>query len=175
MSLSSCVLFLMEDSSSSDDSDLEDILFDDDEQLLLMLAAKEEEDNKRLKRPGSKFGRLCIPRNRTLGHAMLMQDYFSEVPTYPAYLFHRQYRMRRSLFVKIVETCVAKTRYFKCRRNAADSLGFSGYQKISAATRVLAYGIPANYADEYLHIGEDTTMESVRRFCKVMIDGAVLM
>jgi hypothetical protein len=70
----------MEDSSSSDDSDLEDILFDDDEQLLLMLAAKEEEDNKRIKRPGSKVDWLCIPRNRTLGHAMLMQDYFSEVP-----------------------------------------------------------------------------------------------
>jgi hypothetical protein len=55
----------MEDSSSSDDSDLEDILFDDDEQLLLMLVAKEEEDNKRIKWPGSKVSRLCIPRNRT--------------------------------------------------------------------------------------------------------------
>jgi hypothetical protein len=77
----------MEDSSSSNDSDLEDILFDNDEQLLFMLAAKEQEDNKRIKRPGSKVGRLCIPRNRKLGHAMLMQDYFSEVPMYPAYLF----------------------------------------------------------------------------------------
>jgi hypothetical protein len=77
--------------------------------------------------------------------------------------------MWRSLFVKIVETCVAKTRYFKRRRNAADLLGFSGYEKISAAMRVLAYGILADYADEYLRIGEDTTMESVRRFCKVMI------
>jgi hypothetical protein len=108
MSLSSCALFVMEDSSSSDDSNLEDILFDDDKQLLLMLVAKGEEDNKRLKRPGSKVGRLCIPWNRTLGHAMLMQDYFSEVPTYPAYLFRHRYQMRRSLFVKIVETCVAK-------------------------------------------------------------------
>jgi hypothetical protein len=100
---------------------------------------------------------------------MLMQDYFSEVPTYPAYLFHRQYRMQRSIFVKIVETCIAKTRYFKRQRNAAGLLGFSGYQKISAAMRVSAYGIPADYADEYLRIGEDTTMESVHRFCKVMI------
>jgi hypothetical protein len=89
LSLSSCALFLMEDSSSSDDFDLEDILYDNDEQLLLMLAAKEEEDNKRFKRPGSKVSRLCIPRNRMLGHVMLMQDYFSKVPTYPAYLFRR--------------------------------------------------------------------------------------
>jgi hypothetical protein len=119
----------MEDSSSSDDSDLEDILFDDDEQLLLTIAAKELEDNKRTRRPGSKIVRLCIPRNRMLGHAILMQDYFSEVPTYPAYLFRHRYQMRRSLFVKIVETCIAKTWYFKCWRNAAGLLDFSGYQK----------------------------------------------
>jgi hypothetical protein len=77
--------------------------------------------------------------------------------------------MRRSLFVKIVETCIAKTRYFKRRGNAAGLLGFSGYQKISAAMRVLAYRIPADYTNEYLRIGEDTTMEYTRRFCKVMI------
>jgi hypothetical protein len=88
MPLSKCALFLIEDSSSSDDSDLEDILFDDDEQLLLMLAAKEEEDNKRIKRPRSKVVQLCIPQNRMLGHAMLIQDYFLEVPTYLAYLFN---------------------------------------------------------------------------------------
>jgi hypothetical protein len=77
--------------------------------------------------------------------------------------------MQRSLFVKIVETCIAKTWYFKCRRNAAGLLGFSGYQKISATMRVLAYVIPADYADEDLHISEDTTIMSVRRFRKVMI------
>lgn len=42
-------------------------------------------------------------------------------------------------------------------------LGFSAYQKISAAMRVIAYGIPADYASE------DTTIESVRRFAKVII------
>ena len=48
-------------------------------------------------------------------------------------------------------------------------LGFSAYQKISAAMRVIAYGIPADYADEYLRIGEDTIIESVRMFAKVII------
>jgi hypothetical protein len=37
------------------------------------------------------------------------------------------------------------------------------------AMRVLAYRITTNYADEYIRIGEDTIIESVRRFCKVMI------
>jgi hypothetical protein len=71
--------------------------------------------------------------------------------------------------VKIVETCITKIRYFKHWRNAAGLLGFSGYQNISAAMRVLAYRIPADYADEYLRIGEDITIESVHRFRKVMI------
>ena len=77
--------------------------------------------------------------------------------------------MRRSLFVKLVEACEANCWYFTQRRNAMDLKGFSAYQKISAAMRVIAYGIPADYADEYLRIGEDTTIESVRRFAKVII------
>jgi len=77
--------------------------------------------------------------------------------------------MRRSLFVKIVEACEANCRYFTQRRNAAGLKGFSAYQKISAAMRVIAYGVPADYADEYLRIGEDSTIESVRRFAKVIV------
>ena len=77
--------------------------------------------------------------------------------------------MRQSLFVKIVESCEANCRYFTQRRNATGLKGFSAYQKISAAMRVIAYGVPADYADEYLRIGEDSTIESVRRFAKVII------
>jgi hypothetical protein len=40
------------------------------------------------------------------------------------------------------------------------TMGFRAFQKISAAMRVIAYGIPADYTDEYLCIGQDTTMES---------------
>ena len=77
--------------------------------------------------------------------------------------------MRRSLFVKIVQACEANCRYFTQRRNAAGLKGFSAYQKISAAMRVIAYGVPVDYANEYLRIGEDSTIESVRRFAKVII------
>ena len=35
--------------------------------------------------------------------------------------------------------------------------------------RVIAYGVPTDYADEYLRIGEDSTIESVRRFAKVIV------
>jgi hypothetical protein len=35
--------------------------------------------------------------------------------------------------------------------------------------RVIAYGIPADYTDEYLCIGEDTTIKSVWLFAKIVI------
>ena len=62
--------------------------------------------------------------------------------------------MCRELFVRIVEACGKNYRYFVQRRNAAGLLGFSSYQKISAAMRAIAYGVPADYTDEYLRTGQ---------------------
>jgi hypothetical protein len=149
------------DWSSSDDSDLDELLEDDDtEMMAIVLAVKELEDRAKLldQRRGSQMGSLCIPWNRAAGHEQLMQDYFAEVSTYPPRLFRRRYRMHRSLFVKIVKDCEANSNYFKRRRNTAGTMGFSAFQKITAAMRVLAYGIPTDYTDEYLRIGQDTTM-----------------
>jgi hypothetical protein len=147
----------LSDSSFSDDSDIEDLLHDDDdcEIALLLLAVKDHEDHAKPLdwRRGSVKGRTCIQRNHLLGHATQMQDYFAEVPTYSPNLFRRRYRKRRSLFVKIVNDVEANSNYFKQRRNIAGELGFSAYQKISAAMRVIAYGIPADYTDEYHRIG----------------------
>ena len=55
--------------------------------------------------------RLCILRNRHLGNEMMMQDYFADNPTYPPHLFRIRYRMRRTLFVKIVQACEANCRF----------------------------------------------------------------
>jgi hypothetical protein len=159
--------------SSSDDSDIEELLQDDDvEMMSLLVDVQEIEDRAKLldHRRGSVMGREYIYRNRGLGHEQLMRDYFAkEHPTYPPRLFRRRYRMRRSLFVKIVNDCEAASDYFKRRRSASGQWGFSAYQKISAAMRVLAYGVPADYTDEYLRIGVQTTTDSVRRFAKLVI------
>jgi hypothetical protein len=135
--------------SSSDDSDIEELLQDDDVEMMSFLVDVQEiEDRAKLldHRRGSVMGREYIYRNRGLGHEQLMRDYFAkEHPTYPPRLFRRRYRMRRSLFVKIVNDCEAASDYFKRRRSASGQWGFSAYQKISAAMRVLAYGVPADY------------------------------
>ena len=159
-------------SSDSEDSDLDELLHEDDSEMMMaILGLKEIKDRAKLldRRTGSMMGRICIPQNRALGHEMLMQDYFTEVPTYPPRLFRRRYRMRRSLFETIVKDCEANSNYFDQRRNNAGTMGFSPYQKISAAMRVLAYGIPADYTDEYLRIGQQTTTDSVRMFAKMVI------
>ncbi|KAK1615343.1 hypothetical protein QYE76_020860 [Lolium multiflorum] len=162
----------LSDSSSSDDSNLDELLQDDEmEATMLLLSVKELEDRAKLlnRRRGSVFGRNHIQRNRLLGHEQLMEDYFAEVPTYPPHLFHRRYLMRRSLFVRIVKAGEANSNYFKQLRNAIGVMGFSAFQKISAAMRLIAYGIHADYTDEYLRIGEDTTSESVRMFARLII------
>jgi hypothetical protein len=162
----------LSDSSSSDNSDLDELLHDDDlEATILLLSVKELEDHAKLlnRRRASVIGWNHIHRNCLLGHEQLMDDYFAEVPTYPSHLFRRRYRMRRSLFITIVMACEANSNYFKQRRNDAGVMGFSPFQKISAAMRVIAYGIPADYTDEYLRIGEDTTTESMRRFARMII------
>ncbi|XP_071676869.1 uncharacterized protein [Lolium perenne] len=151
---------------------LDELLQDDEvEATILLLSFKELEDRAQpLNRMhGLVIGRNHIQQNHLLGHEKLMEDYFAEVPTYPPHLFHRRYRMRRSLFVKIVKACEAYSNYFKQRRNSAGVMGFRPFQKILVAMRVIAYGIPADYTDEYLRIGEDTTTESAHRFAVMII------
>ncbi|KAK1602962.1 hypothetical protein QYE76_027162 [Lolium multiflorum] len=61
-------------SSDSDDSDIDELLNDDEtEMMLLLFGLKQTEDRMKLL-----MGRMCIPRNRALGHEQLMQDYFAE-------------------------------------------------------------------------------------------------
>ena len=45
----------------------------------------------------------------------------------------------------------------------------SSLQKIATAYRILAYETPADSVDEYIRIRESTTIESMRRFVKVVI------
>lgn len=42
-------------------------------------------------------------------------------------------------------------------------------QKVSAALRVLAYGLPIDMVDEYIQIGQTTTRDCLSRFCRAII------
>jgi hypothetical protein len=160
----------MEDSSSSDDSKLEEVTFNDDiVQMLVMLSTKELEDKKK-KRSGSQVGHIIASsRTACLGITCSCKTTLLMYQPIRHIYFVAGIECGVLFFVKIVKTCEEKRWYFKRKKNASRLLGFSVYQKILVAMRVLSYGIPANYADEYPRIGEDKTIKLVRRFCKVMI------
>ena len=60
--------------------------------------------------------------------------------------------------------------YFVQKRNAAGTLGLSCLQKVVAAFRMIAYGVAADATDDYVRIGESTTLESLRRFATAVVE-----
>ncbi|CAH9093912.1 unnamed protein product [Cuscuta epithymum] len=77
--------------------------------------------------------------------------------------------MSRDLFLQIVGAVTIHDNYFHQRRNATGRLGLSALQKITAVFRMLAYGVPADATDEYVKIGESITIESMKRFCRSIV------
>jgi hypothetical protein len=62
----------------------------------------------------------------------------------------------RKLFGQIIEGVRLHDPYFRCKPDAIGKLGFSLYQKCSAAIRMLAYGVAGNLVDEYMRMSEST-------------------
>ena len=47
--------------------------------------------------------------------------------------------------------------------------GLSSLQKMTAAIRMLAYGVSADAVDDYVRIGESTAIESLKRFVRAIV------
>ncbi|XP_075674911.1 uncharacterized protein LOC142644119 [Castanea sativa] len=78
--------------------------------------------------------------------------------------------MKCSLFLRIQSKVEAHDSYFVQKRNSANKLGLSSLQKITAALRMLAYGVSGDLVDEYVRIGETTALESLKNFITTVID-----
>ena len=78
--------------------------------------------------------------------------------------------MSRELFKRIMNAVEEHDDYFVQKRNAANVLGLSCFQKVTAAMRMLTYGVPADATDEYVRIGESTALESLRKFVRAVIE-----
>jgi hypothetical protein len=60
--------------------------------------------------------------------------------------------------------CGRKSRCLLCtEKNAAHKLGLSCLEKVTTAFRMLCNGVAADITDEFVFIGESTTIESMRR------------
>ncbi|XP_066314837.1 uncharacterized protein [Miscanthus floridulus] len=110
--------------------------------------------------------RKNIKRPREEAHKKLVNDYFLENPLYPSNIFRRRFRMSRPLFLHIVEALGQWSDYFTQRVDAVNRQGLSPLQKCTAAILQLATGSGADELDEYLKIGENTTMEVLKNFVK---------
>ncbi|XP_024007289.1 uncharacterized protein LOC112083492 [Eutrema salsugineum] len=115
-------------------------------------------------------GRTFIHRDRESAHDRLFNDYFSETPLYNDAMFRRRYRMSRSLFLRIINAVENHDNYFTQKRDTIGRLGLSSLQKGTAVLRMLAYGLPADATDEYVKIGESTALESMKIFCRAIVD-----
>ena len=77
--------------------------------------------------------------------------------------------MRHSLFLRILSKVEAHKPYFTQQRNAAKKLGLSPLQKMTTALRMLAYGLVADFMDEYVRIAETTAITSLKKFVAAVV------
>jgi hypothetical protein len=73
---------------------------------------------------------LCLPRTMHLSIICVVKLLF---------IFSR-YRMSRDLFLRIMDVVESHGDYFVQKRNAANVLGLSCFQKVTAAFRMLIWG-----------------------------------
>ncbi|XP_028058336.1 uncharacterized protein LOC114262181 [Camellia sinensis] len=113
---------------------------------------------------------VTIDKELLNSHERLFLDYFAESPVYPPELCRKRFRMKRSLFLRIQAAVEAHDPYFLQKRNCVGKLGLPSLQKITVALRMLAYGVAADFMDEYVRIGESTAIESLKYFVKAVVD-----
>ena len=77
--------------------------------------------------------------------------------------------MSRSLFLRIHSRVEATEPYFVQKRNAANTIELSSLQKMTAAIRMLAYRVSADFINEYIRIGETTAIKSLKKFVKAVV------
>ncbi|XP_057440104.1 protein ALP1-like [Lotus japonicus] len=114
-------------------------------------------------------GRKYLSRDHAGANQRLIDDYFSNEPTYDDGIFRCRYRIQKHVFLRIVADLSSSDSYFTQRVDAAKKEGISPLAKCTTAMRMLAYGVAADAVDEYIKIGETTALECVRRFCKGII------
>ncbi|XP_028087930.1 uncharacterized protein LOC114288611 [Camellia sinensis] len=95
-------------------------------------------------RRGSVRGYKVIHRDHIQDHEKLFLNYFAKSLIYPPGLFRRRFQMKRSLFLRIQAT-------------------------EEAHNPMLAYGVAADFMDDYVRIGERTAIESLKYFVKEVV------
>lgn len=141
-----------------------ELLDDDEEEVHAMMSTMD----------GESFNhgsiRRLVPRDHGDGEARIICHYFAANPVYTPEQFRRRFRMKRHVFIRILNVVQSIDRYFQQREDCTGLLGLSALQKVVAAIRILAYGLPGDVVDEYVQIGDSTAREALYHFCSAIID-----
>ncbi|CAM8888331.1 unnamed protein product [Rhodiola kirilowii] len=93
---------------------------------------------------GTSQPRRYIPRDRQLGHGLIMSNYFDPGARYTEEMFRRRYRMKKSLFLKMMQDVCNKDVYFQQRQDATGRWGCTPEQKLTSVMRMLSAGYSAD-------------------------------
>ncbi|XP_020179285.1 uncharacterized protein [Aegilops tauschii subsp. strangulata] len=78
-------------------------------------------------------------------------------------------KMRKNFFDRLYHGIWSFDEYFILKKDAMGRIGFSSYQKCTAALRMLAYGTTVDLWDEYLRMSERTCEYAMVRFATVVV------
>lgn len=136
-----------------------------------MMEDANEEEGERRPRGGSRPGKgPNVERESRKLDSILYRQYFSADPIYDHATFRRRFRVSKNVFDKLFNAIVARDPYFTQGRDCTGKKGHSPFQKITAAMRLLAYGVSNDCMDDKLGMAKSTIQESMVRFCKTVID-----
>ncbi|XP_022019320.1 uncharacterized protein LOC110919354 [Helianthus annuus] len=167
------------DSSSSSDSYDRFVLSsssDDGAEILLstvatVVKAIVEDSDEGTSQPQPKpKRRKYIVRERETTNDLLVRDYFSPEPTYDENMFKRRFRMSKNLFLRISKDLEDNYPYFQQRPDAHGKIGFTTWQKVTAALRQLAYDNSSDIMDDYVKMSARVARESLHNFCAYIIE-----
>jgi hypothetical protein len=144
----------------------------DDDNFFVVAAVLEglKKKKRQKKFRGSLLGHHNVPRNILGGHDRIHVDYFSDRLVYNEKHFRRRFWMLKALFLRIVAAVELHGDYFCQKPDARGVLGASPIQKVVGAFRMLAYGVSADFLDDYIRLGESTIIESLKHFVKAIVD-----
>jgi len=138
---------------------------DDDDDIHTLVSAIDAESSYH----GSIHVRRLVPKERVDGEARIIRQYFAANPIYTPEKFRERFRMKRHVFIRILNAVQSVDNYFQQREDCTGLLGLSALQKVVAAMRILAYGLPLDAVDEYVQIGTSTAREALNHFCSAVI------
>jgi hypothetical protein len=147
--------------------------FGHDFEIIIAMAFLLHDQEQRLpKYRRSVKGRLPVTEHgRDEEHAQLWRDYFQRTnPIYKTPCFRRRFLISMDLFLKIMHSVRCYNDYLNLKADATCKLGFSSYQKCTAAIRMLAYGVVGDLVVEYIRMSESGCLEESYMICRVVVE-----